>query len=78
MMQQQEQNPIVVEVASQPPVTPGISYGGILGSAALMAVAILFAALVVGLVVGGGVIWFKKRKEKTGAVSGPTHVRLQI
>ena len=78
MMQQQEQAPIVVEVGSQPPATPGISYGGILGSAALMAVVILFAALLVGLVVGGAVIWFKKRKEKTGAASEPTHVRLQI
>lgn len=75
---QQPQKPIVVEVASQPPVTPGISYGGVLGSAALMAVAILFAALIVGVVVGGGVIWFKKRKEKDSAAPAPTHVRLQI
>ena len=50
------QNPIVVEVTRQPPITPEISYGSILASAALMAVAILVAAALVGGVVGAIII----------------------
>jgi hypothetical protein len=72
------QNPIVVEVTSQPPVTPQISYGSILGSAALMAVVILLAAAVVGGLIGAAIIWRNKRREATVDTSAPSHVRLQI
>jgi hypothetical protein len=72
------QNPIVVEVTKQPPVTPEISYGSILASAALMAVAILGAAAVVGAAVGAVIIWFKKRREATTDGTAPSHVRLRI
>lgn len=72
-----QQNPIVVEVVKQPPVTPEISYGGILASALGLVGIVLLAALVVGALVGGGIIWFTKRQAKTEA-SGPTHVRLRI
>jgi hypothetical protein len=72
------QNPIVVEVTKQPPVTPQISYGSILGSAALMAVAILAAAAVVGIAVGAIIIYFKKRREATIDTTAPSHVRLRI
>jgi hypothetical protein len=73
-----QQNPIVVEVTKQPPVTPEISYGSILGSAALMAVVILLAAAVVGGLVGAVIIWRKKRLEATIDTSAPSHVRLKI
>jgi hypothetical protein len=73
-----QQNPIVVEVTRQPPVTPQISYGNILGSAALMAVVILLAAAVVGALIGAVIIWRKKRREATIDTSAPSHVRLQI
>ncbi len=73
-----QQNPIVVETIRQPPVTPEISYVGVLGTAALAVVVILAAALVVGAVIGGVIIWRKKRREKTIDTSAPSHVRLQI
>ena len=72
------QNPIVVEVTRQPPVTPEISYGSVLGSAALMAVVILAAAAVVGAAVGAVIIWFKKRREAASDSTAPSHVRLRI
>ncbi len=72
-----QQNPIVVEVVKQPPVTPEISYGGILASALGLVGVVLLAALIVGALVGGGIIWFKKRHAKAEP-SNPTHVRLRI
>ena len=72
------QNPIVVEVTRQPPVTPEISYGSVLGSAALMAVAILAAAAVVGAAVGAVIIYLKKRREASTDSTAPSHVRLRI
>jgi hypothetical protein len=73
-----QQNPIVIEVTKQPPVTPGISYGSILGSAALMAVVILLVAALVGALVGGIIIWRKKRRERSIDTTAPSHVRLRI
>ncbi len=73
-----QQTPIVVEMIRQPPVTPEISYGAVLGSAALMAVSVFAAAMVVGVAVGGIIVWRKRQREKAGEVSAPSHVRLQI
>lgn len=75
----QQQNPIVVEVVGQPPATPEISYGSVLVSAVNLIGLILGAALLMGAVVGGVIIWRKKRDEARGqAVAEPTHVRLRI
>jgi hypothetical protein len=73
-----QQNPIVVEVTRQPEATPGISYGAILGSAALMSVAILAAAVIVGIGIGAVIIWRKKRRERTADTTAPSHVRLKL
>ena len=73
-----QQNPIVVEVSTQPTPTPEISYVGVLGTAALMVVVILAVAVALGAVVGGLIIWRRKRREASVDTSGPSHVRLQI
>jgi hypothetical protein len=73
-----QQNPIVVETVRQPPVTPEISYVGVLGTAALAVVVILAVAIGVGLVVGCVIIWRKKQREKTADTSQPSHVRLRL
>ena len=70
-------NPIVIEVIKQPPPTPEISYGGILASAVGLVGVIVLAALLVGLAIGGVIIWFKKRNPPVNA-SEPSHVRLRI
>ena len=73
-----QQKPIVVEVTQQPTPTPEISYVSVLGSAALMVVVILAIAAVVGVIVGGMIIWRKKRGDASGDTSAPSHVRLRI
>ena len=71
-------DPIVIEVVRQPPVTPEISYGGVLASAVGLVGVILLAALVVGVVVGGGIIWLKKRQDASDRPDEESHVRLRI
>ena len=56
-----QQNPIVFEVAKQPPPTPEISYGSVLLSGVELVGVILLASAVVGLVVGAVFIFFKRR-----------------
>jgi len=56
-----QQNPVVVDVVTQPPVTPEISYGGMLLSALGVVGVILLAGLVVGIIVGGVIVWRRKR-----------------
>jgi hypothetical protein len=79
LLQQNPQNPIVVEVTQQPEATPEISYVGVLGTAGLMVIVILAVAMLAGLVLGGTFIWRKKRGASSGNDgSAPSHVRLQI
>jgi hypothetical protein len=74
-----QQNPIVVEVVEQPVATPEISYGSVLVSAVNLIGVILGAALLMGAIVGGVIIWRKKRQERRGSTTNePTHVRLRI
>ena len=74
-----QDSPIVVEVGEQPPLTPEISYGSVLMSAMTLVGVILLAALLIGAIVGGVIIWRKKRREARGGnLSDPTHVRLRI
>ncbi len=72
-----QQNPIVVEVIRQPPITPEISYGSVLASAIGLVGVISLAAITVGLVIGGGIVWFKKR-HPSASPSESTHVKLGI
>ena len=64
-----QQNPVVFEVAKQPPVTPEISYASVLLSAVGLVGVILLASAVVGLAVGGAIILIKKHR----AASTPTN-----
>lgn len=73
----QPQDPIVVEVVKQPPVTPEISYGSVLLSAVGVVGVLLLAGIVVGLIVGGVIIWRKKRREATEPVDH-THIKLRL
>ena len=72
-----QQNPIVVEVVRQPPITPEISYGGVLLSAMGVVGVILLTAAVVGLVAGFVIIYVKRRREAATA-PGTSHIRLRI
>jgi hypothetical protein len=72
-----QQNPIVVEVVKQPPITPEISYGSVLLSAVGVIGVVLLAGIVVGLIVGATIIWRKRRHEATDPVDH-SHVTLHI
>ena len=65
----QQQQPIVVNVEPQPPVSPSISYGGMLLSALGLVGVIVLAAFLVGGILGAVIIWRKKRED---AVAPPT------
>jgi hypothetical protein len=73
----QPQDPIVVEVVKQPPVTPEISYGSVLLSAVGVVGVVVLAGIIVGLIVGGVIIWRKKRREATEPVDH-THTKLRL
>jgi hypothetical protein len=72
-----QSNPIVVEVVKQPPITPEISYGSVLLSAVGVIGVLFFGGILVGLLVGGAIIWRKKRHEATDPVDH-THVKLRL
>lgn len=79
LQQVPEKAPIVVDMVRQPEATPGISYGGVLLSAVTAVGLILLAAVLVGLLVGGVFIFFRKRRDaRAQAPAEPSHVRLQI
>ena len=73
----QPQNPIVVETIRQPPVTPEISYGSVLLSAVGVIGVVLLAGIVVGIIVGGVIVWRKRQREANEPV-GTSHVTLHI
>ncbi len=73
-----QQAPIVVDTLRQPPVTPEISYGGMLLSAVGIVGVVLVGGLLTGLAAGGVIILLKKRRERNLPPSEPTHVRLRI
>ena len=73
----QPQNPIVVEMVRQPPVTPEVSYGSVLLSAVGVIGVVLLAGIVVGIIVGGVIVWRKRKREATDPI-GTSHVTLHI
>ena len=73
----QPQNPIVVEVVKQPPITPEISYGSVLLSAVGVVGVLLVAGILTGLIIGITIIWRKRQRERTDPVDH-SHVTLHI
>jgi hypothetical protein len=76
-MLQAPQNPIVVEVVKQPPITPEISYGSVLLSAVGVVGVVVTAGIVVGLIIGAVIIWRKRKREATDPVDH-SHVTLHL
>ena len=73
-----QQNPIVVQVLKQPPVTPEITVGEIIMSAVGFIGIMMIAALVAGLLVGAIVIFIKRRRDAVAPPTDPGHARLRI
>jgi hypothetical protein len=73
-----QQNPIVVEVSKQPPVTPEITMGEVILSAVGLTGAIMLAAAAAGLIVGALVIWIKRRRDAKAPPTDSGHARLRI
>lgn len=72
-----QDNPIVVEVIRQPPVTPEISYGGVLLSALGVVGVILATAALVGVIAGYVIITVKRRREGDEPQTS-SHIRLRL
>jgi hypothetical protein len=72
-----QDNPIVVEVVRQPPITPEISYGSVLLSAVQVVGVILAAGAIAGLIAGAVIIYLKRRRE-ADQPPGTSHIRLRI
>jgi hypothetical protein len=72
------QQPIVVNVDQQPPVTPSISYGGMLLSALGLVGVIVVAAEIVGTVMGAVIIWRKRREDAVAPPTDAGQQRLRI
>jgi hypothetical protein len=73
----QVENPIVVEMVKQPPITPEISYGSVLASALGVVGVVFIAGIIVGIVVGATIIWRKRQREAIDPVDH-SHVTLHI
>ena len=73
-----QQNPIVVEVIKQPPITRPITVGDVVLGAMGMVGLIMLAALVTGLLIGAVVIVIKRRRDKVAGPTDPGHAKLRI
>jgi hypothetical protein len=73
----QPSNPIVVETIRQPPVTPEISYGSVLLSAVGVIGVVVLAGILVGVIVGGVIVWRKRQREAKEPVDH-SHVTLHL
>jgi hypothetical protein len=72
-----QQQPILVPIEPQPPVTPSISYGGMLLSALGLVGVIVLAAFIVGGLMGAVIIWRKKREDAAAPPTDPGQQRLR-
>jgi hypothetical protein len=73
-----QQNPIVVQVLKQPPVTPEITIGDVILSAVGLTGAIMLAAIIAGLLVGAVIVYRKRRADAIAPPTDPGHARLRI
>ena len=72
-----QQNPIVVDLGSQPPPARDISIDTVLGIFAL-AGAFLAAAAIGAVLVAGGMLLYKGRKDASNPELGPSHTQLGL
>ena len=73
-----QQNPIVVDLGTQPPPARDISIDTVLGIFAL-AGAFLAAAAVGSVLVAGGMLLYKRRRDASNPDGmGPTHTQLGL
>jgi hypothetical protein len=77
-MQPVLQNPHVVDIARQPPVTPEITYPDVILGAVGVTVIIMVLAALAGILAGGIIIYLKKRAEARSSSSDSDHARLRI
>jgi hypothetical protein len=73
----QQAPPIVVDVVKQPPVAPEITMGDVVLSAVGLTGVIMILALLAGLLVGGALVWYKRRGDATAPPTDPGHARLR-
>jgi len=73
-----QQNPIVVEVLKQPPVAREITMGDVVLNAMTMVGIIMVLAAIAGLLVGGIVVFIKRRRDATAGPTDPGHAKLRI
>ncbi len=72
-----QQNPIVVDVIEQPTPADDISISVVLGIFAIAGL-FLLAAAVGSALVAGGILLYKRWRDRSAAESEPTHTRLRI
>ena len=73
-----QQNPIVVDLGQQPPPARDISIDMVLGIF-MLAGAFLAAAAVGSVLVAGGMMLYKRRRDAAGGDSmGPSHTQLGL
>ena len=72
------QDPHVVDLVRQPPVSPEITYPDVIIGAVGVTGIIMTLAAVVGLMVGGVIIYLKKRNEARTPSGDTGHARLGI
>jgi hypothetical protein len=73
-----QQNPIVVDVIKQPPVTPEISMADVVVGAFGLTGAIMLAAAIAGLLVGAIFIWIRRARDASAPPTDPGHARLRL
>ena len=69
--------PIIVDVIKQPPITPELGMGDVVLGAVGLTGAIMLAAVLVGLLVGGVFVLFKRMREGSRSSTDTGHARLR-
>ena len=72
------QNPIVVDVGRSAEETTRITYPEVILNAVGAAGVIMLAAVLVGLALGGAIVYFKRRAEATEPVTDSGHTKLRL
>lgn len=72
-----QQNPIVVDVIEQPKPADDISISVVLGIFAIAGL-FLLAAAVGSAIVAGGILLYKRWRDRSAPETEPTHTRLRI